>query len=70
MNKDWFVILFKRFAKAFISGGLASVLVQLAQAPAMGTLEQWKTWLVAIGVAFVSGGILAVEKSLQGYRPQ
>lgn len=66
--KPWLVIILKRYAKVFISGGLGSLAIQLAQAPA--TLENLKPWLVALGVGFVAGGIAAVEKALQGYNPQ
>lgn len=56
-------VILKRFAKAFVSGGVASLLIVLAQAPS--SLEQLKPWLLALGVAFLTGGLMAIEKALQ-----
>ncbi len=58
-------IILKRFVKSFVSGGIASVVVALSQAPTFGTLEQTKTWILALAVAFLTGGIMAIEKALQ-----
>lgn len=53
-----------RFGKAFIYGGLASVLAQLAIVPTLATLEDLKTWGTALLFAFLTGGIMALEKAL------
>lgn len=56
-------LVLKRFAKAFVSGGVASLLLALSQAPT--SLEHLKAWLLALGVAFLTGGLMAIEKTLQ-----
>lgn len=53
-----------RFVKAFLAGGASSVVLALAQAPSLNTLADLKTWLLALGMAFLTGGVLAVEKAV------
>lgn len=69
MNKQWFLILLKRFAKGFASGFVSSFLLYASQNP-LADLGQLKPWLVSAGAAALTGGILALEKMLQGYNPQ
>ncbi len=70
MNQQFVLIIIRRFAKAFIAGGVASILVQLAQVPNFATLSELKPWLISLAVAFVSGGLMALEKASQGNQPQ
>lgn len=58
-------IVLKRFVKAFLSGGAGALLVALGSAPSLTTLASLKMWLSTLAVAFISGGILAIEKYLQ-----
>jgi len=51
-----------RFIRTFISGGLASVTVQLATVPQLNTLTEWKTYGVALLIGFMAGGLAALEK--------
>lgn len=65
MNKVFVVTIAKRFAKAFLAGGLTSLTVQLANSPQPGftSLGEFKVWGVSLLYAFVVGGILALEKA-------
>lgn len=45
-------------------GGVSSLVLALAQTPSLNTLADLKTWLLALGVAFVTGGLMALEKAL------
>ena len=63
--KEKLSIVGKRFLKAFISGGLASSVLVLSQAPTPGDLLDAKRWLGALVFAFFTGGIMAIEKALQ-----
>lgn len=51
-----------RFARVFVSGGLAALTVQLASAPTITTLADFKVWLITLGVGFVAGGVSALDK--------
>jgi hypothetical protein len=73
MNEDITAVgapLFKRvilrFLRVFVSGGLAGLLVALAQAPQLNTLEQLKTWMIVLFTAFLAGGIGAIDKAFRG----
>lgn len=54
--------LWLRFARVFVSGGLAALTIQLAQTPQLSTLADFKTWLITLGVGFIAGGVSALEK--------
>lgn len=58
-------IVLKRFLKAFLSGGAGALSVALVAAPSLTTLASLKMWLSTLAVAFISGGLLAIEKALQ-----
>lgn len=54
----------KRFLKGFIAGGIASVVLTLNTSVAISTFADLKTLGFTLGVAFVTGGLLAIEKGL------
>lgn len=54
-----------RFARVFVSGGLAALVVQLATVPHLSTLEEMKTWISILAVSFIAGGIAALDKALR-----
>jgi len=56
--------IIKRFLKGFIAGGIASVVLALQAGITISSLTDVKTLLTALGVAFVTGGLLAIEKGL------
>lgn len=68
MNTSWLIIIAKRFGKMFILGGVSSALITMASHPLTIGLE-WRSWLLVIISAFVTGGLAAVEKWAQGYDP-
>lgn len=51
-----------RFARVFAGGGLAALTVQLLVTPALATFKDLETWLTSLGVAFIAGGLVALEK--------
>ena len=51
-----------RFARVFAGGGLAALSVQLIVTPELATFSDLGTWFTALGVAFIAGGIVALEK--------
>ena len=70
MTKDWLVIILKRFAK-----GLLSVAGAFAVQFLVGEIPLFQQELPNVIhspflLMIVSGGLLALEKWLQGYRPQ
>lgn len=69
MNKEWLVIISKRFVKIFLIGGLGAVVMALGQHP-LEYLGDWKPWLVVLVNAFFVGGVAALEKWSQGYNPR
>jgi len=54
----------KRFAKAFVSGGFSSVAVLLASGVTISNLAEAKNTLFVLSIAFISGGIMAIDKLL------
>jgi len=55
--------VFLRFLRIFVVGGLAA----LTTIPIAGyTWKDLQTWLVALIVAFISGGLAALDKGLRG----
>jgi hypothetical protein len=68
MNKNWLVIISKRFLKMFLIGGIGSVLIAMASNP-LTNLVEWKAWGAILVTAFVTGGLAAIEKWTQGYQP-
>lgn len=69
MNKEWLLIISKRFVKMFLIGGTSSVLLAMAGNP-LTDLTQLKSWILILLTAFITGGLAAFEKWVQGYNPQ
>lgn len=69
MNKEWILIILKRFAKMFVIGGLGAVILVAGQHP-LTTFSMLDSWLVVLFNAFIVGGLAALQKASQGYRPQ
>lgn len=70
MNKEFSWIVFKRFAKGFIATGGAFIImfglnmIPIVQENLSGVITDPLTFMI------VSAALLALEKTLQGYRPQ
>lgn len=62
---DYWKMVLKRFGKAFIGGGVAALLLALAQTPSLSTLADLKVWASSLAIAFLTGGLMAIEKALQ-----
>ena len=52
--------LVKKFLKAFVSGGLVSIIAALALGVKISSLEDVKGLAILLATAFVSGGIHAI----------
>lgn len=59
----------KRFAKGFVAGGLSSVMLIIGAGFQFHNLADFRTWLTSLVFAFLTGGLLAVEK-MYNYIPQ
>jgi hypothetical protein len=64
------VVLLKRFIRGFVAGGLASVAAQLATNIVISNIADLKKLGISLAVAFISGGILAIEKALRWVEPE
>lgn len=60
MNKYKSVAL--RFLKGFVAAGLASVGAFLAAGVTIKSVEDLKALLIPLAIAFVTGGLLSIEK--------
>jgi hypothetical protein len=60
----------KRFAKGFIAGGIAQVVLIIGAGFQFHNLEDIRTYVTAILFGFVTGGLLAVEKMVNYTPPQ
>jgi len=54
----------KRFLKGFIAGGIAAVVVALKVGGTISSITELKSFGIGLGVAFLTGGFLAIEKAL------
>lgn len=54
----------QRFMKGFFASGIVSVLAVLNSGATITNVEDLKKFGVALGIAFFTGGLLAVEKML------
>lgn len=59
-----------RLLKGFVAGGMASLLLQLSQTTQISDMLDLKKWALALFVAFVTGGILALEKAFSIWESQ
>ena len=59
------LVIFRRFARAFVAGGLVSLSAQLATSPQplFGSPTDLKVWGISLFYAFFVGGVLALEKA-------
>lgn len=55
-----------RFIRTFMAGGLAAIAMQVANAPTLATLTDFKMWGISLATGFVVGGILALDKMYRG----
>lgn len=62
MNIDLVNAGIRRFLKGFVAGGVASVVLIVGAGFQFHNLADLKTWLTSLAFAFVTGGLLAVEK--------
>lgn len=65
MNNEQFLVIAKRFLRGFISGGIGAVAALLGTGVTVATFEDLKQLGVALAAAFVSGGLLAIDKLLR-----
>jgi len=56
--------VFNRFLKAFLAGGLASIGALISAGVSFSTTQELKNFIVVLIGAFLSGGIMALEKYL------
>ena len=64
------IVLFKRFMRGFMAGGLASVAAQLTTTVTLNSLSDLKKLGISLVIAFLSGGILALEKAMRWVEPE
>lgn len=65
-SKSW--VIFKRYLRGFIAGGLASAATVLPVT--IGSLDEAKKIGIIAASAFLSGGILAIEKLVRWVEPK
>jgi len=63
-----YLLGFRRFVKGFLAGGIAAVLVSINSGVSFNSLVQLRGLFIVLATAFVTGGLLAVEK-MMGYVP-
>lgn len=54
----------KRFFKGFVSGGIAYAVITLNAGTTISSFGDLKNFLITVGIAFVTGGLLALEKAM------
>lgn len=57
--------IFKRFLKGFLASGVASMVLIFKAGVVINTLEDLKQLVVVLFVAFFTGGLMALEKTLR-----
>lgn len=55
-------VIFNRFIKAFLAGGLASIGVLIANGVSFSNEQELKNLIVTLVGAFLTGGIMAIQK--------
>jgi hypothetical protein len=66
MDKQFWIRVGKRFARAFVIGGMAQVVAMIGSGAF--TAETWSDvgrWTAILAVAFVTGGLMALDKALR-----
>ena len=66
MDKQFWIRVGKRFARAFVLGGMAQVVVMIGSGTI--TVETWSDvgrWTAILAVAFITGGLMALDKALR-----
>ena len=70
MEESKSFVLFKRFARGFIAGGLASAVPLMAGLVEVSDPTALKKTLIALGIAFITGGLQAIDKLLRWVEPE
>jgi hypothetical protein len=65
MTNEQIVVIAKRFLRGFISGGIASAAALLAAGVSVTTLEDLRKLSIALAAAFITGGLLSIDKLLR-----
>ena len=65
LSKETIKRALKRFLYSFLAGGL-SAFAMIAPGN-LENLKDIKTWAIMAGFAFISGGILGLQKAFTGY---
>lgn len=70
MNINWpyWGMVLRRFLKAFVAGFFASLISYIIGNP-LGDFGDWRPWLAALTIAGITGGLMALQKALQGWDP-
>lgn len=55
----------KRFFRAFVAGGLAQMASLVSVSHDIGTLTELEAWALTLAVAFITGGVLALDKLMR-----
>ncbi len=63
-------VIFLRFLRGFVAGGIASVIPLLAGVVDVNDPTVLKKTLISLGIAFVTGGIQALDKLLRWQEPE
>lgn len=69
MEQSKSAVIFKRFLRGFLAGGLAAVAAQLATSVTLHNIDDLKKLGASLAVAFITGGLLAIEKALRWVEP-
>lgn len=59
----------KRFAKGFIAGGLAQVVLVMSTGVTVHNLNDLGTIFAALAAGFITGGLMAIEKMMNWEEP-
>ncbi len=70
MEESKSFVLFKRFARGFVAGGLGAVGLMLATGVTVSNLEDLKKFSLSLIAGFISGGLLATEKAYRWKEPE
>ena len=66
MSKEFAWSVFKRFLRAFVSGGAAQLVLMFASGNvAIDSWNDFSHWLMVLLVAFITGGVMAIDKLLR-----